>query len=121
MDPELRSFLEAMEQRANATMDAMRAEMDAMEQRAVARDAETRRFLGSQIDDARTETRALHEDTWKNIDALGEGLSTHQRGETGRIVADRERALLDEHIFPLEASNAIHEKRLKAVEVKVHQ
>lgn len=105
MDSDLRSFLEAMEQRTNAKMEAMErratAKMEAVEQR-----------LTEKID----ETRALHEETWKKIDALGEGLSTHQREETERIVADRKRALMDEHILPLRASAANHETRLKAVE-----
>ena len=105
-----------------------------MEQRAIDRDAETRAALEAKIeaareeagaglaaldvkiDEARTETRALHEDTWKKIKALREGLSTHQREETKRIVAARERALMDEHILPLRASDANHEKRMKAVE-----
>ena len=84
----------AMEQRANAKMEAMELR------------------LTEKID----ETRALHEETWKKIDALGEGLSTHQREETERIVADREQALMDLHIFPLRASATNHESRLKAVE-----
>ena len=112
MDPELRSFLEAMEQRTNAKMETMRTEMETMrtemaaiEQRAVARDAEARREAGAMRDAIIAEIRALPE-----------GLSTDQREETKRIVADRERALMDEHILPLRASAANHESRLKAVE-----
>lgn len=128
MDAELRSFLEAMEERTNTRMDAMEqrltdkvnavdAKIEAAREEAGAGLA----ALEAKIDEARTETRVLHEETWRKIDALGEGLSTHQREETGRIVAAREQALLDEHILPLKASNANHERRIKAVEMKAHQ
>ena len=116
MDPELRSFLEAMEQRTNAKMEAIRTDMAAMEQRAVDRDAETRAALEAKIDEARAENRALHEHTWEKIKAIGEALAADRREETCRIVADRERALMEEHILPLRASAANHEKRMKAVE-----
>ena len=115
MDLELRSFLEAMELRTNARMEAIRTDMAAMEQRTNAKMETMEQRLTEKID----ETRALHEETWKKIDALGEGLSTHQREETCRIVADRERALMDQHILPLGASAANHEKRLKAAERRV--
>ncbi len=146
MDPELRSFLEAMEERTNTRMDAMEqrltdkvnavdAKIEAVREQAgaglAALDAKIEAAreeagaglaaLEAKIDEARTETRVLHEETWRKIDALGEGLSTHQREETGRIVAAREQALLDEHILPLKASNANHERRMKAVEMKAHQ
>ncbi len=121
MDPELRAFLEAIEQRAvdrdAETRAALEAKIEAAREDAGAGIA----ALEAKIDDARTETRALHEDTWKKIKVLGEGLSTDQREETSRIVAARERALLDEHIFPLRASSADHEKRMQAVEIQVHQ
>lgn len=130
MDPELRSFLEAMERRMTHHTDKQIA--DAREEAASGRAALEAKIeaaredasaglaaLEVKIDEARTETRALHEDTWKKIKALREGLSTHQREETKRIVADRERALMDQHILPLRASDANHEKRMKAVETKV--
>ena len=93
MNPELRSFLEAMEQRPTQHTDKQMA--DAREETAAALTA-----LAANFDEVRTEARALHEDTWKKIDALGEGLSTHQRQETHRILAVREQALLDGHILP---------------------
>ena len=109
MDPELCSFLEAMEQRADAKMEAM-------EQRAVARDAEARHTLEAKIDEVRRQAGADRDAIIREIRALPEGLSTDQREETGRIVAAREQALLDEHILPLRASAANHEQRMQAVE-----
>ena len=134
MDPELRSFLEAMELRTNAKMEAMELRLtnkiddvdakaeEARNEAAAARSeaheeaAATRAALEAKIDAAASENRALHEHTWEKIKAMGEGLSTDQREETRRIVADRERALMDQHILPLRASAANHEKRMKAVE-----
>jgi hypothetical protein len=144
LDPELRSFLEAMELRTNAKMEAMElrltnkiddvdakaeearneaaaARSEAHEEAAATRAAleeaaATRAALEAKIDAAASENRALHEHTWEKIKAMGEGLSTDQREETRRIVADRERALMDQHILPLRASAANHESRLKAVE-----
>lgn len=134
MDPELRSFLEAMEQRTNAKMEAMELRLtnkidavdakaeEARSEAAAARSeaheeaAATRAALEAKIDEAGTENRALHEHTWEKINAMGEGLSTDQREETCRIVADRERALMDQHILPLRASATNHEQRMQAVE-----
>lgn len=96
MDPELRAYLEAMEKRSDAKLEALK----------------------DKIEEARREARVLHEDTWKKIDALGEGLSTRQRDEADRLDAAREEAMLNQHILPLEASAANHEKRIKAVEMK---
>ena len=123
MDPELRSFLEAMELRTNAKMEALELRLtnkidavDAKAEEARNEAAATRAALEAKIDAVATENRALHEHTWEKIKAMGEGLSTDQREETRRIVADRERALMDQHILPLRASAANHESRLKAVE-----
>jgi ABC-type branched-subunit amino acid transport system substrate-binding protein len=111
LDPELRAYLDAM----RAEMTAMDAKIDAT--RAVAEAAlQVAAQARDGIADARTETRVLHEDTWKKIKALGEGLSTHQRQESGRIADAREQALMERHVLPLEASVANHEKRIKAIE-----
>ena len=105
MDPELRAYL-----------DSMRAEMVAIERRAIGRDAATRMGLESKIDEARREAGAMFESLVHEIKALPEGLSTLQRQEAERIAVAREQDLMDRHILPLEASAADHEKRLKAVE-----
>ena len=131
MDAELRSFLEAMEQRTNAKMEtmeqravardaetrqALRDEIKAIEQRAVARDAETRRALEAKIDEARRQSGADRDAIIREIRALPEGLSTFQRQEADRLDAAREQAMLNQHVLPLKASAANHERRIKAVE-----
>ncbi len=122
LDPELRAFLEAMEQR--------------IDQRAAARDAETRQVLRAEIKATRAvaeaalsvavqardaasaaraetrqgfeaasrEARMLHEDTWEKIEGMKAGLSTHERAEADRLDAAREEAMLTQHVLPLEAS-----------------
>ena len=99
MDPELREYL-----------DALRAEMAAIEQRAVARDADTR-----------SEARVLHEATMDAIKALGEGLTKHQSEQVDRQAAEQHNALMDQHIRPLEASVANHERRITALETRPRQ
>ena len=49
------------------------------------------------------------------IKALPEGLSTFQRQEANRLDAEREEAMLNRHVLPLQATAANHEKRIKAV------
>ena len=123
MDPELRAYLEAMTTR-----------MDSIAQRAIARDAatrealetqgaairkesaETRHALEAKIDEARREACAMFESLVHEIRTLPEGFSTYQRQEAGRLDAEREEAMLNRHVLPLEASAADHEKRIKAVE-----
>ena len=136
LDPELRALLEAL----NAKMDAGFAE-------AAARDVETRETLRAEmkatravaeaalqvavqardaaaaanegVEAARTEARALHEDTWKKIEGMKEGLSTHERAEADRLDAVREEAMLNGHVLPLEASAANHEGRLNDHENRI--
>ena len=96
MDPELRAFLEAMEHRIDQRVDA----------------------LETKIDETRREAGVLFESILHEIKALPEGLSTFQRQEADRLDAEREEAMLNRHILPLEASAADHEKRIKAVEKK---
>ena len=127
MDPELRAYLEAMEQR--------------IDQRAAARDAETRTLLGAQIEGVRAEAATRDAETRSKIDevrrqagmdrdaiireikALPEAFSTHQRAEADRLDAAREEAMLNHHVLPLEAGASSqqerindHEKRIRAVE-----
>ncbi len=116
MDPELRAFLEAMEQRAVDRDAETRAVLEAKIEAAREEAGAGLATLDAKIDAVATENRALHEHTWEQIKAMGEALSTDQREETSRIVADRERALMDQHILPPRASAANHEKRMKAVE-----
>ena len=105
MDPDLRAFLEAM-----------RADMTAVEQRAIARDAVTRETLEAKIEETRRESGAMMEAILHEIRALPEGLSTFQRQEADRLDAVREEAMLNRHVLPLDASAASHEKRINAVE-----
>ena len=134
VDPELRAFLEGMEQRLTdkvnagdakaeaarrtleAKMTTIRADIVAVEERAVARDAATRETLEGKIEEARREAGAMMESIIHEIRALPEGLSTFQRQEADRLDAAREKEMLNRHVLPLEASAANHEKRIKAVE-----
>ena len=112
MDPELLAYLKAMESRAIARDAETRQQMEAMEKRSVARDAD----LKAEIADARREAGVMFEAILKEVRALPEGLSTHQRREADRLDATREEAMLNEHILPLEAVAADHEERIKAME-----
>ena len=138
LDPELRSYLDAIEQRmtqhTDERMAAVRneivaveqrgeAKMAAIEQRAIARDAAareeavaTRRALEGKIEEARREAGAMMESIIHEIRALPEGLSRLQRQEADRLDAAREEAMLNRHVLPLEASAASHEKRIDAME-----
>ena len=111
VDPELKAYLDA---RFAETQKAM----DAVEQRAVARDAETKRTLEAKIEEARRQAGADREAIIAEIRALPEGLSTFQRAEADRLDAAREQVMLDEHVLPLKATAANHETRIKAVEQK---
>ena len=141
MDPELRAYLDAMRQETNERFDALGQEtngrfdalgqesngrfdtlghetgqqMVAMEQRAIVRDAETRAETHQRIEAARSEARVLHEATMTAIGTVIEGLDM-LRSSVERRAEDRERATLDRHIAPLEASTANHERRIKALE-----
>ena len=106
MDPELKAYLEAIEQRidrrfaeTHKTMDGLRDEI-----------AEVRRQAGMDRDAIIAE-----------IKALPEAFSTHQRAEADRLDAAREEDMLNRHVLPLEASVANHEKRIAAVEKKVRR
>jgi hypothetical protein len=83
VDPELRAYLDARFTETQKTMDTMRAE-------AAARDAETRQTLRDEIKaveqravardaEARREAGAMHDAIIAEIRALPEGLSTFQR------------------------------------------
>ena len=115
MDPERRAFLEAL-----------RTEMGAIEQRAIARDAETRETLRAEIKAAREEALqgfeaassqagALNDKALAAIKALGDGLAMH-REAVERHAEDRERALMNAHVLPLEASAANFDRRISTLE-----
>ena len=127
MDLELRAYLDnmraematvireevtAVRKEAAETRKALESKIDDAHRET----AETREALESKIDDARREAGAMFESMVHEIKALPEGLSTFQRQEARRLDAEREEAMLNRHVLPLEASAADHEKRLKAVE-----
>ena len=145
MDPELRAFLEAMEQRltekvtagdaraeaarrsTDAKMTAMDAKIDktretleasiaATRETLEAKIAATRGALEAKIDESRREAGVMMEAIIHEIRALPEGLSTLQRQEPDRLDAAREEAMLNRHVLPLEASAVNHEQRITAVE-----
>ena len=134
MDPELKAYLDALrdeikatEQRAVArdaeTRTLLGAQIEATEQRAAARDAETRQQMEAKIDEVRRQARADNEAIIHEIKALPEAFSTFQRAEADRLDAAREEQMLNHHVLPLEAGAASHEgrlndheKRIKAVE-----
>lgn len=104
MDPELKAYLEAIEQRidrrfaeTHKTMDGLRDEI-----------AEVRRQAGMDRDAIIAE-----------IKALPEAFSTHQRAEADRLDAAREEDMLNHHVLPLEASAASHERRLNDHEKRI--
>ena len=119
MDPELRAYLEAMENRLRTDIATTRAVADAArEESAAARHeaGENQRALEAKIDEARREAGAMFESLVHEIRTLPEGFSTHQGQEANRLDAEREEAMLNRHVLPLEASAADHEKRITAVE-----
>ena len=136
LDPELRALLEALD----AKMDAGFAEAAARDAktRAVAEAAlqvavqsfeeaaATRLALEAKIEEAREEARkgfeaassqagTLNDKALAAIKALGDGLTMH-RAAVERHAEDRERALMNAHVLPLEAGAANHEKRIVPLE-----
>ena len=124
----------------------LRAYMEAMEQRAVARDAETRAVATTALQTAAAahqEAAAAHQEA---AAAYQEAAAAHQEAREGRSEArvlhedtmraigtvidglnmlraavevradDRVRAMMDAHIAPLEASATNHERRIRALE-----
>ena len=104
MDPGLRAALEAL----SAKMDAGFAE-------ATARDAETREVLRAEIEESRRQAGALNDKALAAIKALGDGLAMH-REAVERHAEDRERALMNAHVLPLEASAANFDRRISTLE-----
>ena len=111
LDPELRALLEAMEQRA------------------VARDAATRLALEAKIEEVRKEGRqgfaaassqagALNDKALAAIKTLGDGLAMH-REAVERHAEDRERARMNAHVLPLKTSATSHEGRLNDHEKRI--
>ena len=96
----------------------MRTEMGAMEQRAVARDAETREVLRAEIEESRRQAGALNDKALAAIKALGDGLAMH-REAVERHAEHRERALMNAHVLPLEASATSHGGRLNDHETRI--
>ncbi len=133
MDPELRAYLDAMEQRTIAKMEAMEhrigAKIDTVDAKAGASRAVAEAALqaataaqqaaaaaGQTAEAARHEARVMHAATLDAIRALGEGLTKHQSEQIDRQAAEQHNALMDQHIRPLEASVAKHEHRITALE-----
>ena len=112
-DPELRAYLEAIEHRAIARDAATRETLEAKIEETV---AATRETLEAKIEETRRESGAMMEAILHEIRALPEGLSTFQRQEADRLDAVREEAMLNRHVLPLEASAANHEQRISALE-----
>ena len=104
VDPELKAYLDARFAETQKAMDT--------------RFSETKRTLEAKIEEARRQAGADREAIIAEIRALPEGLSTFQRAEADRLDAAREQTMLDEHILPLKATAASHEKRIKVVEQK---
>ncbi len=167
LDPELRAYLEAMEQRAVARdaetrqrVDALTAKVDAVdakvgatravaeaalqvavqarEEAAAARQeaaagrqeaaagrqeaaaarqeaAAARQEAHEAFKAASREAGALNDKALAAIKTLGDGLAMH-REAVERRAEDREQALMDAHIAPLEASAANHEERIVLLE-----
>ncbi len=135
-DPELRAFLEAMEQRIDQRADArdaetrQRVDMLATEIKATRAVAEAALSVAVQArdeaSDAREEARqgfeaasreagALNDKALAAIKALGDGLAMH-REAVERHAEDRERDLMNAHVLPLDASAASHEARISTLE-----
>ena len=119
LDPELRAYLDAMradmaamEQRLSDKVSAVDAKADAAREEAVAARQEAREGFET----ARREAGAMMESIIHEIRALPEGLSALQRQEADRLDASREEAMLNRHVLPLEASAVNHEQRITAVE-----
>ena len=116
MDPELKAYLDARFAETRRAMDTRFAEtqkaIDAMDGKI----DETRTTLETKIDETRREAGVMFESILREIKALPEGLSTFQRQEANRLDAEREEAMLNRHVLPLEASAASHEKRINAME-----
>ena len=160
LDPELRAYLEAMEQRAVARdaetrqrVDALTAKVDAVdakvgatravaeaalqvavqarEEAAAARQeaaagrqeaaaarqeaAAARQEAHEAFKAASREAGALNDKALAAIKTLGDGLAMH-REAVERRAEDREQALMDAHIAPLEATAANHEERIVLLE-----
>ena len=116
LDPELRAFLEAMEQRGDAKMAAMeqRLRTDIAAALYVAVQARDDAAANEGIEVARQEARegfesanreagALNDKALAAIKALGDGLAMH-REASERRAEDRERALMNAHVLPPQSS-----------------
>ena len=102
---ETQKAIDAMDGKIDETRTTMEAKID-----------ETRTTLEAKIDETRREAGVMFESILHEIRALPEGLSTFQRQEANRLDAEREEAMLNGHVLPLEASAANHEKRINAME-----
>ncbi len=116
MDPELRAYLEAMEQR----IDQRAAARDAETRKTIdARFAETQQQMEAKINEVRRQAGADRDAIIAEIKALPEAFSTHQRAEADRLDAAREEAMLNHHVLSLEASAASHGRRLNDHEKRI--
>ncbi len=122
MDPELRTYLEAMRTETQQQMGTLDAKMGTLDAKMEALDAKMEALdvrmeaLDVRIEEVRREAGVMMEAIVHEIRTLPEGLSTFQRQEADRLDAAREEAMLSRHVLPLEASAANHEKRIRAVE-----
>ena len=118
-DAETRTLLGAQIEASRAEAAARDAEtrqrMDAMEQHTTATTAKMD-AIHAKIDEVRRQAGADRDDIIREIRALPEALSTHQRAEADRLDAAREEAMLNHHVLPLEAGAANHEQRIQTLE-----
>ena len=105
MDPELKAYLDAIEQRINQRFAETHKTMDA-------RFAETQQQMEAKIAEVRRQAGMDRDAIIAEIKALPEAFSTHQRAEADRLDAAREEDMLNHHVLPLEATAANHERRL---------
>ena len=115
---ETRVALEARIDETSVALEAMDGKIDETRVALEARIDETSAALEAKIDETRREAGVMFESILHEIKVLPEGLSTFQRLEANCLDAEREEAMLNRHVLPLEASAANHEKRIKAVEKK---
>lgn len=125
MDTELRTALEAL----SAKIDAVDAKLGvtravaetalaiAMQARDEAKAAhDEARAAHDEAKAARREAGVMFETILREIRALPEGLSSHQREEADRLDSAREQTMLDAHVAPMERGVADHERRIARLE-----
>ena len=115
MDPELRGYLEALEERVSRRIDAVQAVAESGVRAAESADRTAAAALsaaaaadkaaesaGHAAETARQEARVLHEATLQAVRAVAEG-QVALREQIDRRFDDYHRELMDRHILPVEA------------------